>query len=49
LNHLKTSKCIAGRVFEAYALDQGCQTYGPRAETGPLWGWIRPAGWFCKV
>jgi len=25
-------------------LKQGCQTYGPRAKTGPLCGWIRPAG-----
>ena len=31
------------------ALDQGCQTYGPRAKTGPLRGWIGPAGWFCKL
>jgi len=34
---------------KTYPLDQGCQTYGPRAKTGPLRGWIRPAGWFCKV
>jgi len=32
-----------------FRLNQGCQTYGPRAKTGPLRGWIRPAGWFCKV
>ena len=31
------------------ALVQRCQTYDPRAKTGPLRGWIRPAGWFCKV
>jgi len=30
-------------------LEQGCQTYRPRAKTGPLRGWIRPAGWFCRV
>ena len=30
-------------------LVQGCQTYGPWAKTDPLRGWIRPAGWFCKV
>jgi len=30
-------------------VNQGCQTYGPRAKTGPLRGWIRPAGWFCNV
>jgi len=29
-------------------LSQGCQTYGPRAKTGPLRGWIRPTGWFCN-
>jgi len=28
---------------------QGCQTYSPRAKTGQLRGWIRPARWFCKV
>ena len=28
---------------------QGCQTYGPRAKSGPLRGWIRPAGWFCEI
>ena len=30
-------------------LNQGCQTYGPRAKTGPLRGLISPTGWFCKV
>jgi len=30
-------------------LHQGCQTYGPRAKSGPLRGWIRPAGWFCEI
>jgi len=29
-------------------LCQGCQTYGPRAKSGPLRGWIRPAGFFVK-
>jgi len=29
-------------------VDQGCQAYGPRVKTGPLRGWIRPAGWFRK-
>ena len=30
-------------------LHQGCQSYGLRAKTDPLRGWIQPAGWFCKV
>jgi len=32
-----------------YLLEQGCQTYSPRAKTSPLWGWILPTGWFLKV
>jgi len=28
----------------AESVEQGCQTYSPRAKTGPLSGWIRPAG-----
>jgi len=32
-----------------YDVEQGCQTYGPRAKSGPLRGCIRPAGWFCEI
>jgi len=31
------------------SLEQGCQKYGPRAKSGPLRGWIRPAGSFCEI
>jgi len=34
--------------MDLHAIDQGCQTYGPRAKTGPLRGWIRLEGWFRK-
>jgi len=40
---------ISDKYIEIIELDQGCLTYGPRAKTGPLRGWIRLAGWFCKV
>ena len=42
------AKC-GTRAVGCRPLDQGCQTYDQRAKTGPLQGWIRPAGWFCKV
>jgi len=35
--------------LQIYGLYQGCQTYGPGAKIGSFRGWIRPAGWFCKV
>jgi len=36
-------------TIQMNTLVQGCQTYGPRAKTGPLRGWVRPAGWVFKV
>jgi len=30
--------------FYSLILNQGCQTFGPRGKSGPLRGWILPAG-----
>jgi len=38
-----------GRRLCTVGLWQGCQTYGPRAKSGPLRGWIPPAGWFREI
>jgi len=46
---LRNHATITQPIALAECLSQGCETYGTRAKSGPLRGWIRPAGWFCKV